>query len=122
MKVAGLGFRQGAGVHSLRAALEVAGGVEGVQALATTADKSGDAAIVALGHALRLPVLGIAPNDLVRQRVLTHSPRVLAMHGTGSVAEAAALAAAGHGAALAGPRVVSPDGMATAAIATRRVQ
>ncbi|MHA6346914.1 cobalamin biosynthesis protein, partial [Roseivivax sp. CAU 1761] len=40
-----------------------------------------------------------------------------ARYDTGSVAEAAALAAAGPGARLLGPRAVSPDGCATCALA-----
>jgi cobalt-precorrin 5A hydrolase len=39
------------------------------------------------------------------------------MFGTGSIAEASALVAAGPGARLRGPRAVSADGTATAAIA-----
>lgn len=121
MKVAGLGFRKDATVESLRAALDAAGGAAGLAALATTEAKSGDPAILALARELRLPVYGIAPEDIARQAVVTQSARVHAMHGTGSVAEASALAAAGPGSRLLGPRVTSPDGMATAALAERRV-
>jgi cobalt-precorrin 5A hydrolase len=49
--------------------------------------------------------------------VTTQSPRVQALRGVGSVAEAAALAAAGPGARLLGPRAVSACGTATAALA-----
>lgn len=119
MKVAGLGFRKGATVSSLRAALEAAGGAAGIAALATTEAKSDEPAILALARALRLPVYGIAPEDVARQAVITQSARVQAMHGIGSVAEATALAAAGPGARLLGPRATSPDGMATAALAER---
>ena len=52
--------------------------------------------------------------------MLTQSAKVAERFGTGSVAEAAALAAAGPGAQLLGPRVVSGDGLATAAIAIGR--
>lgn len=117
MRVAGLGFRAGTPADSLRAALELAGGAAGLTALATTAAKAADPAILALARDLGLPVRGVAPGDLARQVVVTQSPRVLAMHGTGSVAEAAALAAAGAGARLTGPRRVSPDRRATAALA-----
>lgn len=47
----------------------------------------------------------------------TQSPRVLAAHGTGSVAEAAALVACGSGARLILTRLISPCGRATIAIA-----
>jgi cobalt-precorrin 5A hydrolase len=51
---------------------------------------------------------------------MTQSARVRERFGTGSVAEASALAAAGPGARLLGPRVISGDGLATAAIAERK--
>jgi cobalt-precorrin 5A hydrolase len=70
-----------------------------------------------LGRALGLPVLGLDPQALRGQPTLTRSGRVAALFGTGSVAEAAALAAAGSGARLRGPRAVSADGTATAALA-----
>jgi cobalt-precorrin 5A hydrolase len=50
-------------------------------------------------------------------RTITQSPRVQALRGVGSVAEAAALAAAGPNARLLGPRAVSACGTATAALA-----
>lgn len=118
MIVAGLGFRSAAAAASLRDALARAGDGE-VAALATAADKAGAAAIVDLAAELGLPVIAVAPADLAAQPVATRSPRVAALRGTGSVAEAAALAAAGPGARLLGPRAVSGDGMATAALAER---
>ena len=48
---------------------------------------------------------------------MTQSDKVAEHFGTGSVAEAAALAAAGAGARLLGPRAVSADATAVAAIA-----
>lgn len=47
----------------------------------------------------------------------TCSPRLLARYGTGSIAEACALVAAGPAARIILPRVVSADGRATAALA-----
>jgi cobalt-precorrin 5A hydrolase len=47
----------------------------------------------------------------------TRSPRILARFGTGSLAEACALVAAGPGARLVQPRVISADGCVTAALA-----
>ena len=47
----------------------------------------------------------------------TRSPRILARHGTGSIAEACALVAAGPAARLVLPRVVSADGCVTLALA-----
>lgn len=121
MKVAGLGFRKAASVASLRAALQAAGGapggVHGVGRLATLDSKAGAAAILALAADLGVPVQGIAPDVLAGTATSTRSARMLDRFGAGSLAEAAALAAAGPGARLLGPRAVSADGMATAAIA-----
>ncbi len=113
MRVAGLGFRAAAGEASLMAAL-MAAGLEGVDALATAADKA--AALRNLGARLGLPVIAVALADLTAVK-LRASGRVPARYGAQSVAEAAALAAAGPGARLIVGRIASADGMAMAAIA-----
>ena len=115
MIVAGFGFRSGVTLAALQDALAQAGGAEGVTHLATLAAKA--PGLTPLGRALGLPILALPPDRLRDRPTLTRSARVQALHGTGSVAEAAALAAAGPGARLRGPRVVSSDGTATAAIA-----
>lgn len=115
MIVAGFGFRTGATLDALQDALAQAGGPEGVTHLATVASKS--EALQKLGHALALPVVALEMEALRGVWTPTRSDRVAALFGTGSVAEAAALAAAGPGARLRGPRAVSADGTATAAIA-----
>ncbi len=117
MKIAGLGFRSAADVASLRDALASAGGTHGVTALATLEDKAGAPALQALAAELALPVYGVTPAAMAMVVTLTQSDRVAAHFGVGSVAEAAALIVAGPAARLLGPRVVSGDGMATAAIA-----
>jgi cobalt-precorrin 5A hydrolase len=117
MKIAGIGFRETAGIDSLRSALMSAGGPGGVMALATAAEKAEAAALVALAEELHLPIRAITPEALAAVETETRSERVAARFGTGSLAEAAALAAAGPAARLLGPRAVSADGMATAAIA-----
>ena len=117
MKIAGFGFRRAASVVSLREALVAAGGADGVVALATAEEKVGALALDALAAELRLPVRAITPTALEAAKTLTQSNRVAARFGTGSLAEAAALAAVGPGGRLLAPRAVSPDGMATAAIA-----
>ena len=116
MIVAGFGFRAGATLDALHDALKRAGGPEGVTHLATLAAKA--PGLEPLGRSLGLPVLALPPDHLKDQPTLTRSARVQALHGTGSVAEAAALAAAGPGAQLRGPRASSLDGTATAAIAS----
>jgi cobalt-precorrin 5A hydrolase len=115
MRVAGFGFRRGATEAALREALDRAGGPEGLTALATATDKA--AQLAALARALGLPLLAIEAEALAAQPVLTQSARVQALRGTGSLAEAAALAGAGPGARLLAPRAQSADKAATAAIA-----
>lgn len=115
MIVAGFGCRSGATLAALRDALNKAGGAEGVTHLATLAQKA--RALEALGRSLNLPVLALDPEVLKDVPTPTRSDRIEAMFGTGSIAEAAALVAAGPGARLLGPRAVSADGTATAAIA-----
>lgn len=116
MRVAGLGFRAAATTESLRGALLAAGGQD-IAALATLAEKAAAPAVLALARELGLPVLPLAAAALAGVETLTQSPGQQARFGTGSLAEAAALCAAGSGARLLGPRAVSPDGLATAAIA-----
>lgn len=122
MIVAGLGFRASASLDALRDAFLRAGG-DRAEALATAADKADAAVFRALAAERALPVHAVALADLAGQPVLTRSARVHTLYGTGSLAEAAALAAtaAGHlaGARLLGPRAVSADGTATAALAER---
>ena len=117
MRIAGMGFRKTAGIDSLRSALLAAGGTDGVVALATAADKAEARALIALAAELRLRICAIAPTALAAVETQTRSDRVAARFGTGSLAEAAALAAAGPAARLVGLRAVSADGMAAAAIA-----
>ncbi|PVH28007.1 cobalamin biosynthesis protein [Pararhodobacter oceanensis] len=117
MIVAGFGFRQGASVDSLRAALNLTSARPDL--LATAASKAGSPALQALAQDLGLSIHAVAPSDLRAQATLTHSAAAIAAHGTGSVAEAAALSAAGPGARLTGPRKTSPDRMASCAIAER---
>ncbi len=121
MIVAGLGFSSAATVASLRAAFGLATAGHTVDALATVADKAGHAALTELADAIALPLHFVSPEDLAGQRTLTCSPRSRASYGTGSVAEASALAAAsdlyGPGARLISPRHISDDRLATCAVA-----
>ncbi|MEZ5776869.1 MAG: cobalamin biosynthesis protein [Paracoccaceae bacterium] len=118
MRVAGIGFRPAATLASLTDALIRAGGKADL--LATAATKADATVARELASELGLPLVPIELAELAHQPTLTHSPFVANRFGTGSVAEAAALAAAGQGAQLIGPRVVSGDGLATAAIAERK--
>ena len=115
MIVAGFGFRSGVTLAALQDALSRAGGAMGVTHLATLAVKA--EGLASLAEVMGVPVVALPDTALSGQVTLTRSDRVQALKGTGSVAEAAALAAAGQGARLRGPRAVSADGTATAAIA-----
>ena len=125
MTVAGLGFRAQSNVASLRAALnaalEVAQASQGtaltLTALATAADKATHPALMQLAADLQLP---LAPSHLpqLASQAATPSAHVPARYGAHSVAEAAALAAAGPAAVLLTHRCTSPDRMATAALAS----
>ncbi len=149
MSVAGLGFRAGSSVASLRAALDAAlqaptptlprrgrgpnlgpalpppppgegwggGRYACLTALATAADKATHPALLQLAAELQLPIIPIPLPQLARQAA-TPSAHVPARYGAHSVAEAAALAAAGPCATLVSARCVSPDRLATAAIAS----
>lgn len=116
MIVAGFGFRADAGLVSLRAALALAQrGQPPVTLLATAEDKL--PALSPLAKALGLPLVGLAPEVLAEVATPTRSAASLKARGTGSVAESSALAAAGPGARLLSPRQISPDRLATCAIA-----
>lgn len=117
MRVAGLGFRSAAPLASLTEALALAvdqaGGLP-VDAVATVHSKAAAPVFVALCDHLAVPFCAV---DVAGVATPTQSEYVLEMFGAGSVAEAAALAGAGPGARLIVGRMVSRDGMATAAIA-----
>jgi cobalt-precorrin 5A hydrolase len=116
MIVAGFGFRAGASLESLRAALALAqAGAPPVTHLATERAKA--ATLAPLARALCLPLAGVAADALAATTTPTESAASRKAHRTGSMAEAAALAAAGPGARLLCPRQISPDRMATCAIA-----
>ena len=114
MRIAGIGFRGAATADAVRDAL---GHVE-VAALATLARKADALRALDLG----LPVIAVAQGDLAGVQTYTRSSRIDAEIGAGSLAEAAALVAAGPGARLVMTRRISSDGMATAAVAEGRDQ
>ncbi|KPA21882.1 cobalamin biosynthesis protein CbiG [Shimia sp. SK013] len=116
MIVAGFGFRATATVESLENAL-AATGVRKITAIAAPSDKAQNDALQELASALGMPVIEIATELMRSAQTITDSSKVREKRGTGSVAEACALVAAGDGATLTGPRVVSQDRLATCAIA-----
>ena len=119
MIVAGFGFRQAASVDSLLDALDRARAAQTPDLIATAEDKATAPAFQALSVRLNLPIRAIAQDVLAQVETPTRSVTLRALRGSGSVAEAAALVAAGPGASLLGPRVTSADRMATCALATR---
>ena len=116
MIVAGFGFRGAATVESLRDAFAIAGG-RAVDAIATADDKSEQAVFVSFAKTIGARVFPIKARDLSQTDTPTKSLASQTHRATGSVAEAAALAAAGTGAKLLAPRSISDDRMATCAIA-----
>lgn len=116
MIVAGFGCRAAADTASLEAALTLAQeGHPPVTALATVDTKA--PLLAPLAEALHVPLIALPRSALLSVVTPTQSRASHAAHGTGSVAEASALAAAGSGARLLNGRAISPDRMATCAIA-----
>lgn len=116
MIVAGFGFRRDATVNSLRQAL-AATAQTGITALAAPADKAATQGFKTFANTLNLPVILVEPDAIRAAKTSTKSAHSLRNRGTGSVAEACALAAAGPQAKLTTERHISPDKMATCAIA-----
>jgi cobalt-precorrin 5A hydrolase len=117
MKVAGLGFRKDVTLASLREALAAAGGPDGLAAMATVSDKAHAEPLKQLARECGVPIKAVPAETLAGIATSTQSELVMEKFGTGSVAEAAALAAAGPRARLIATRAVSKDRTATAAIA-----
>ncbi|MDP0926864.1 cobalamin biosynthesis protein [Paracoccus onubensis] len=114
MKIAGIGFRSGATVTSVLDAMERAGAA-GLRHLAVPAAKRDDPLVSEL-IAQGFGVTPIPQEALARITTPTQSRISLQVYGTGSVAEACALAAGARSRLLIA-RVVSADRMATAALA-----
>jgi len=117
MIVAGIGFNTSATPKSLARALQGAldaAHIARVDALASAVAKAKDATLTNFAVDFGLPLLAV---EVAAIATPTQSPRVLALFGTGSLAEAAALAAAGPNARLIARKTASPCGRATCAIA-----
>ena len=91
-----------------------------VGAVATLDRKTGEPAIVALARRLAVPLTGFSASTLAAVAVPHPSQVVAAAVGTPSVAEAAALHAAGSEASLVAGKAVSGTGDSTLAVARRR--
>jgi cobalt-precorrin 5A hydrolase len=121
--VAGVGCRRGAPAPdieaAIRAALAKAGVVsDALDAIATTTAKQNEPgiAVAAANFGVNVVLVSDAELQAAGDRTETKSQRVLALTGVPSLAEAAALAAAGPSARLISPRLVV--GSATCALAT----
>jgi cobalt-precorrin 5A hydrolase len=113
MMVAGIGCRKGVGADEVLAAVQAAldhfsAERKNLDALATAVLKLGEGGIVAASQRLDLPlrIVGSAELKAAESRTVTSSVKTRDLTGVGSVSEAAALAAAGPGSILLGPRVV----------------
>ncbi|WP_043365437.1 cobalamin biosynthesis protein [Belnapia sp. F-4-1] len=122
--IAGFGCRRGAPADSVAAALAAALDAAGrtpaaLTALATSTAKSAEPGLQTIAARLALPLTPLPDAALMAAApaCLTASSRVQALTGLPCLAEAAALAAAGPGARLLGPRQ-SAGGLATCALAT----
>lgn len=114
--VAGLGFRAATSEEDLSAALMLAGCEPDL--IATLAAKAEVRALQAVARRLGIRVIGVPETALAGVSTATRSDRIIRRFGTGSLAEAAALVAAGPGARLIRPRIVS--GPVTLALAEAR--
>lgn len=122
MKVAGIGFRASATLADLRQALDLLQAQP--DALASLQAKAAAEPLKTLATELGLPLIALAEEDIAGEQTLTCSPRIKARFATGSLAEAAALVGArqarpGARARLIVPRIVTANGLATAALAER---
>jgi cobalt-precorrin 5A hydrolase len=122
MRVAGIGCRRGTSAEDIEAvialALERLGAeAQSLDALATLAGKAAEPGLRETARRLALPVIACSAEDMrgAAHRVVTMSARVEASVGVPSVAEAAALVAAGSASHLSLPRVATAR--ATCAIA-----
>lgn len=122
MIVAGIGCRRGTSADQIEAVIAAALARVGLEQqqlalIATAALKGGERGIMDAAAARGVPLVLVPQNDLEAAgvRTLSHSERVVAITGVPSVAEAAALAAAGASARLIAPRIAV--GPATCALA-----
>ncbi len=110
--VVGVGFRLGTTAEEIAALVRQAmalHGAERIDLLATEAGKAGEPGLQEAAQRLSVALAACAAADLQRvtDRLLTRSARVQEATGLPSIAEAAALVAAGRNGRLLGPRLAS---------------
>ena len=116
MIVAGFGFSSDATIDSLTSAFSETG-LSAADAIATAEDKSKTHVFIDFAKTIGAKIVSIDASALTRIKTHTQSQASQTHRNTGSVAEAAALAALGKDANLLVPRSISKDRMATCAIA-----
>jgi cobalt-precorrin 5A hydrolase len=123
MIVAGIGCRRGALSAAIELSIEAAllkCGLDcsALNALATAAEKGDEPGLRVAANSFSLPLILVAPTDLAlaSDRVLSFSKRVFFLKGVPSIAETAALAAAGRNARLLAPRVSNKEASCAIAI------
>ncbi|MBT8154350.1 cobalamin biosynthesis protein [Epibacterium ulvae] len=117
MKIAGLGFRSTVTPSALQHALTQ---IEtDIDALAVLETKATTAGFHSFAETSDMALLFVPEDEIRDIKTPTQSPRIQSRFGTGSVAEALALAAAyRYGSArLISPRLATADGLATVALA-----
>ena len=114
MITAGIGLRPGTQAAEVEACLDQALTAAGLSPsalarLATLASRQDEPGLAAVAQAHDLTLVGIPDEALAgfEAACATRSTRVSGLYGVGSVAEAAALAAAGPGATLIQPRIAT---------------
>ena len=117
----GLGFRKAVTIKSFENLIHQVYHVRElpgpIKALATLDTKALDPALQEFATAKRITLIPVSLENLKRQITPTQSPAAQAAYGLGSIAEAAALFAAGDGAYLIFKRLISNDKMARCAFA-----
>lgn len=116
MIVAGFGFSSDATIESLTSAFSETG-LSAADAIATAEDKSKTHVFIDFAKTIGAKIVSIDASALTQIKTHTQSQASQTHRNTGSVAEAAALAALGKDANLLVPRSISNDRMATCAIA-----
>ena len=122
MIAAGFGFRKNVNFESL---LEVFKTLcarhkiaqDDVRCFATHLDKAQNEALLSLSQHLNISIVAISQIEIEQQNPKSQLDLSLKNYNTGSVSEAAALAATGKTSKLIGRRIISKDGRATCALA-----
>ncbi|WP_206240271.1 cobalamin biosynthesis protein [Novosphingobium terrae] len=117
--VAAMGCRADVTLSALREALAQVSSGHSIDALATLSGRADLPALRDLAQETGLPLIAIEREAIAGTVTPTQSARILASFGTGSVAEAVALAAIAAPAHIAVTRQISTDGSVSAAIAIR---